>query len=91
MFATKTPVVVAVNKIDRLSPAAIGASIERIAELGDFRALVPISAKRRDGIDRIGDELLAHAPEGPALYPVERHAPATRCGCASASWCARRR
>ena len=70
VFASKTPVVIAVNKIDRLSPAAIGASIERIAELGDFAALVPISAKRRDGIDRIGDELLAHAPEGPALYPV---------------------
>jgi GTP-binding protein Era len=70
VFASKTPVVIAVNKIDRLSPAAIGASIERIAELGDFAALVPISAKRRDGIDRIGDELLLHAPEGPALYPV---------------------
>ena len=70
VFATKTPVVIAVNKIDRLSPAAIGASIERIAELGDFAALVPISAKRRDGIDRIGAELLTHAPQGPALYPV---------------------
>ena len=90
VFASGTPVVIAVNKIDRLSPAAIGASIERIAGLGDFAALVPVSARRRDGIDRIADELLVHAPEGPALYPVTATS-GDPCACASASWCGRRR
>jgi GTP-binding protein Era len=71
VFASGTPVVLAVNKIDRLSPAAIGAAIERIAGLGDFAALVPVSARTSDGIDRVRDELLARAVEGPALYPVD--------------------
>ena len=46
-------------------------AIERIAELGDFAALVPVSARTSDGVDRIRDELLAHASAGPALYPVD--------------------
>jgi len=71
VFASPTPVVLAVNKVDRLSPVAIGAAIERIAELGDFAALVPVSARTADGVDRIRDELLRFAAEGPALYPVD--------------------
>jgi len=71
VFGSGTPVVLALNKVDRLSPAAIGASIERIAELGEFAALVPVSARTGDGIDRVRDELLAFAEEGPALYPPD--------------------
>ena len=71
VFASGTPVVLALNKIDRLSPVAIGAAIERIAELGDFAALVPVSARTSDGVEHIRDELLVHASAGPALYPVD--------------------
>jgi len=45
VFGSGTPVVLALNKVDRLSPAAIGEAIERIAELGGFAALVPVSAR----------------------------------------------
>ena len=71
VFGSGTPVVLALNKVDRLSPAAIGEAIERIAELGEFAALVPVSARTRDGIDRVRDELLVFAEQGPALYPVD--------------------
>jgi GTP-binding protein Era len=71
VFGSGTPVVVALNKIDRLSPAAIGEAIERIAALGEFAALVPVSARTRDGIDRVRDELLGFVEEGPALYPAD--------------------
>jgi GTP-binding protein Era len=71
VFGSGTPVVLVVNKVDRLSPASIGASIERIAALGEFAALVPVSARTGDGVDRVRDELLGHAAEGPALYPVD--------------------
>jgi len=71
VFGSGTPVVLVVNKVDRLSPAAIGEAIERIAELGEFAALVPVSARTRDGIDRVRDELLVFAEQGPALYPVD--------------------
>jgi GTP-binding protein Era len=71
VFGSGTPVVLAVNKVDRLSPASIGAAIEKIAGLGEFAALVPVSARTRDGVDRVRDELLRNAEEGPALYPVD--------------------
>jgi len=71
VFGSGTPVVLALNKVDRLSPAAIGEAIERIVELGEFAALVPVSARTRDGIDRVRDELLVFAEQGPALYPVD--------------------
>lgn len=71
VFGSGTPVVLVVNKVDRLSPAAIGEAIERTAALGDFAALVPVSARRRDGVERVRDELLVFAEEGPALYPVD--------------------
>jgi len=71
VFGSGTPVVLALNKVDRLSPSAIGEAIERIAELGEFAALVPVSARTRDGIDRVRDELLVFAEQGPALYPVD--------------------
>jgi GTP-binding protein Era len=32
---------------------------------------VPVSARTGDGVDRVRDELLRHAEEGPALYPVD--------------------
>jgi GTP-binding protein Era len=71
VFGSGTPVVLALNKVDRLSPASIGAAIEKIAALGEFTALVPVSARTGDGVDRVRDELLAQAEEGPALYPVD--------------------
>jgi GTP-binding protein Era len=69
-FASGRPVVIALNKVDRLSPSAIGQAIEQVAELGDFQSLHPISAATRDGIGALRDELAALMPEGPQLYPT---------------------
>ena len=42
------------------------------AGLGDFHALHPVSAKVRDGIDELRDDLLQLLPEGPPLFPREQ-------------------
>jgi GTP-binding protein Era len=42
------------------------------ATLGDFHALHPVSAKLRDGIDELRDDLVFLLPEGPALFPREQ-------------------
>ncbi len=66
----RTPVVLAVNKVDLASKAQV---LEQLtvaaAELGDFAAFVPISAKTADGVDALVGELEQHLPEGPHYYP----------------------
>jgi GTP-binding protein Era len=69
VFAGEAPVVIALNKVDRLKPAEIAAQIEAAAELGDFHALHPVSAKTSDGVAALQEELAALLPEGPAYFP----------------------
>ena len=69
VFAGEAPVVVALNKVDRLKPDRIAARIAEVAELGDFHALHPVSGKTGDGIGALRAELVALLPEGPAYFP----------------------
>jgi GTPase len=69
VFAGGAPVVVALNKVDRVKPAQIAAQIEASAGLGDFHALHPVSAKTGDGIAALREELAALLPAGPAYFP----------------------
>jgi GTPase len=68
LFAVGPPVVIALNKVDRVEPARIAQQIETAAALGDFRALHPVSARTGDGIDALEAELLALLPEGPRYF-----------------------
>ncbi len=70
IFALGCPVVIVVNKVDRLKPAHIVEQMKAAAALGDFHALHPVSAKTGDGIDELREELVALLPEGPLLYPA---------------------
>ena len=70
VFALGVPVVIAVNKIDRLKHGHVASQMKAAATLGDFHALHPVSAKMRDGIDELRDDLVSLLPEGPALLPA---------------------
>jgi GTP-binding protein Era len=72
VFALKIPVVVALNKVDRLKPGHIAEQMTRGAQLGDFHALHPVSAITGDGVPALRDELVALLPEGPPYYPREQ-------------------
>jgi GTPase len=63
------PVFCIVNKIDRLSPARIAASLDAAAGLGDFDEYVPVSARTEDGVEIVRDLLLKALPHGPMYYP----------------------
>jgi GTPase len=67
----RRPAVIALNKVDGMSPARIAERITQVARLGDFHALHPVSAITGDGVDALRDELLALLPEGPAYFPEE--------------------
>jgi GTP-binding protein Era len=68
-FAGSAPVVIALNKVDRIRPGRIAAQIERAAELGDFHALHPVSAKTGDGVGALREDLVTLLPEGPPYFP----------------------
>jgi GTPase len=72
VFSLGVPVVIALNKVDRLKPGHIASQMATAAELGDFLALHPVSAKTREGIDELHEELVALLPEGPAYFPPEQ-------------------
>jgi len=69
--ASKTPVVLALNKSDRLKPKDV------LRNSDAFRALVPnaewmlTSATRGDNLDKIVPMLVACLPEGPQYYDAE--------------------
>jgi GTP-binding protein Era len=72
VFALGVPVVIALNKIDRLKHGHVASQMKAAATLGDFHALHPVSAKVRDGIDELRDDLVLVLPEGPALFPQDQ-------------------
>jgi GTP-binding protein Era len=72
VFALGVPVVIAVNKVDRLKPGHIAQQLENAAKLGDFHAVHPVSARTGDGIEALRDELVELLPEGPAYFPPEQ-------------------
>jgi GTP-binding protein Era len=69
VFAAGVPVVIALNKVDRLTPDRIAVAIARAAELGDFHALHPVSARTGDGVEELRAELVELLPEGPRYFP----------------------
>jgi GTP-binding protein Era len=72
VFALGVPVVIALNKIDRLKHGHVASQMKAAAQLGDFHALHPVSAKVRDGIDELRDDLVLLLPEGPQLFPRDQ-------------------
>ena len=68
VFAAGPPVVIALNKVDRLRVGRIAERIAEVAALGDFHALHPVSALPSEGIDTLRDDLAALLPEGPAYF-----------------------
>jgi GTPase len=72
VFSLDVPVVIALNKVDRLKPAHIAQQMQAASGLGPFHALHPVSAKTGDGIPELRDELVALLPEGPLYFPQEQ-------------------
>ena len=72
VFALGVPVVIALNKVDRLKPAHIATQMAAAAKLGDFHALHPVSAKTGDGVADLKSELVELLPEGPFYFPQEQ-------------------
>jgi GTPase len=72
IFSLGVPVVIALNKVDRLKPGHIATQMATASRLGDFHALHPVSAKTGDGVQGLRVELVELLPEGPQYFPAEQ-------------------
>jgi GTPase len=67
-----TPVVCAVNKVDRLSNAETAAVLAATAELESVDEIFPVSARKGSGLEPLISKLVELVPEGPFLFPPEQ-------------------
>jgi GTP-binding protein Era len=72
VFGLGKPVVIAVNKIDRLKRGHILSQMQAASRLGDFHALHPVSAKTKDGVAELRSDLVSLLPEGPTYFEREQ-------------------
>ncbi len=66
-----TPVVIAVNKVDRCSRAETAAALQAAAELEVGDEIFPISARTGEGVRALVDHLGSLLPEGPFFFPPD--------------------
>lgn len=70
---TQAPVGLVINKVDKVGDKnKLLPEIERQAGRREYAFILPVSALKRDNLDKLGHELLSRMPEGPALYPADQ-------------------
>jgi GTP-binding protein Era len=72
VFGLGKPVIIALNKIDRLKRGHVFSQMRAASQLGDFHALHPVSGKTKDGIEELRSDLVSLLPEGPAYFEREQ-------------------
>jgi GTP-binding protein Era len=70
-FGAGVPVVVALNKVDRVPKGDVPARLLEAASLGDFRELHPVSARTGEGVDELRESLVGLLSDGPAYFPAD--------------------
>jgi len=71
--SSDTPVVCAVNKVDRLNNAETAAVLAQAAEFEVVDELFPVSARTGRGLEPMIAKLVELMPEGTFLFPPEQH------------------
>jgi len=63
------PVILIVNKIDLVSREQLIIKLAEYGKLHNFKEIVPLSAAKGEGVDRLDRLILPLLPEGPAYFP----------------------
>lgn len=66
------PVFLLLNKIDRVERAKLLPLIAQLSSLYDFAEVIPISALKRDGLDRLLAKLIDVLPKGERYFPKDQ-------------------
>lgn len=66
------PKLAVLNKVDLVAKPQLLPQLSRLAELGDWDEIVPISAAGADGVELLASLIMARMPEGPPYFPPEQ-------------------
>lgn len=66
------PVFLLINKIDLIERAKLLPLIQRLSSLYHFAEVIPISARKRDGLDRLLAKLIEALPKGERYFPKDQ-------------------
>jgi len=69
----KKPTILVINKIDLVKKESLLNLISKFNEQYDFSAVIPISAEKKEGVEKVLDELLKIMPVGPVYYDPEEY------------------
>ena len=67
-----TPVILVMNKIDKIEPEALLPMIEEYNKLFSFAEIVPISAKLGNNVTTLIEQIGKFLPPGPQYYPEDQ-------------------
>ena len=69
---TQSPVILALNKMDRTTPAQLEAHVNAYNALGEYADWMLISATRGDNLDKLLEMVRERLPVGPRYYPPDQ-------------------
>ena len=67
----KTKAILVINKVDLVQKENLLELIKAYSEKHNFEAIIPISARKNDGVDTLLEKIVEVLPEGPAYYDTE--------------------
>jgi len=71
--AAQRPILLLINKVDRAHPKdRLLPFIAELSTKADFAEIVPLSALKRDNIERMPATIAKYLPESPLLYPADQ-------------------
>ncbi|HAT97528.1 MAG: GTPase Era [Acidaminococcaceae bacterium] len=69
---TKTPVLLVINKIDKIEDKnRLLGIMKSYTEEMEFAAVIPVSALEQEGFDELEEEIVRYLPEGPSMFPED--------------------
>ncbi|WP_145332119.1 GTPase Era [Paenibacillus xylanexedens] len=70
--SVRTPVILVMNKIDKIAPEALLPLIDEYRKLHDFAEIVPVSAMLGSNVSTLLEQIGKYLPEGPQYYPEDQ-------------------
>lgn len=70
--SVKTPVILVLNKIDKVHPEELLPAIALYKDLYDFAEIVPVSAMNGNNVETLLKVIGGYLPEGPQYYPADQ-------------------
>lgn len=71
LWGLDIPVILVINKVDKVSAERVAEAIKDFSKLSDFNDIVPLSALKGTNCDELIDVIYKHLPYGPMYYDAD--------------------